>query len=107
MISGVITSRLSHSGCRYSLHPGLTWAANSSAHLKSDLLKIIIFSSLASGMFSGSGALNFLGDKVTQSQSPVSGLEAEVSICVRRPAAFKAVVIGTRLYIDGSPPVTT
>src|SRR5690606_2514313 len=107
IIKGVTCAALSHSGCRYSLQPEDTCAAYFSAHSKSDLLKITTFSSLASGRFSDSGALNFLGDKQTQSQSPVNGCAPEVSILVCNPAAFNDLVKGSRLCIEGSPPVIT
>ena len=54
-------SFLLHSGCRYSLQLAGTFAACSSAHLKSDLLNTTTFSSSATSSADWSGALNFLG----------------------------------------------
>src|SRR3954468_9503776 len=81
-INGVTAAALLHSGCRYNLQEGAAKAAHFSAQAKSDLLKTTTFSSLAYGMFSVNGYLNFLGESVIQSQVPERGDEPEVSICV-------------------------
>src|SRR6185295_14510509 len=105
MICGVMMADLLHSGCRYSLQAGETRAAYFSAHSKSLLLNTTTFSSLASGNISGSGALNFLGERQIQSQEPLTGQAPEVSILVANPAACRASVNASRLCINGSPPV--
>src|SRR5689334_5255373 len=79
VINGVTAVALSHSGCRYKIQSFDTCAAYFSAQSKSLLLNTTTFSSLACGRFWGKGALNFLGDSVIQSQSPLKGDEPEVS----------------------------
>src|SRR5688572_3120601 len=54
-----------------------------------------------------SGALNFLGEKQTQSHVPVKGYAPEVSMLVRSPAFFNSLVNTARSYMAGSPPVIT
>ena len=56
-------------------------------------------------MLSVRGALNFFGERQTQSHFPDMGLEPEVSIFISKPAFFKAVVKASKLYSKGSPPV--
>ena len=106
-MSAVISSDLLHSGCKYNLQLGETCAANSSPHLKSVLLKTMIFSSFAKGTTSGNGALNFFGERHIQSHDPESGEEPEVSIFVCKPTACNLFVSVVRLCSKGSPPVTT
>ena len=67
MINGVISLLYPIQVAGISLHAGETSAAYFSAQSKSDLLKITIFNSLANGIISGNGALNFFGDKQIQS----------------------------------------
>src|SRR5215218_2448857 len=107
MIKGVTTDALLHSGCRYSLHCGETCAAHFSAQAKSDLLYTTIFNSLAFEITSGNGSLNFLGERVIQSQLPDKGELPEVSMCVFKPAICSSLVNSVRSCIKGSPPVIT
>ncbi len=67
----------------------------------------MIFNSLAFSNIEAWGALNFFGERQTQSQVPVSGYTPEVSTCVFRAELFNEAVSAVRSYITGSPPVTT
>src|SRR5690606_27420895 len=87
MIRGVISAAFDHSGCRYNLQLLLTCAACSSAHAKSLLLKTITLSSPATSNTSFCGALNFFGERQTQSQCPLNGYAPDVSIKVFIPAS--------------------
>src|SRR5687768_6355681 len=68
---------------------------------------MIIFNSFASLITSGSGSLNFLGDKHIQSQLPLKGEDPEVSILVCSPASCNSFVSSSKLCSSGSPPVMT
>src|SRR5690606_8542744 len=92
IIKGSISSERSHYGCRYNLQCEETFSAYSSAQSKSDLLKTIIFSSCAWVQISGSGFLNFLGERHIQSKEPFIGCAPEVSTFTFNPASFKALV---------------
>src|SRR6185503_10452495 len=107
MMRGIISFSLDHSGCKKSWQPEGTFNANSSAQSKSLLLKITTFNSFALPAKEGSGALNFFGDKQTQSHSPDRGYAPEDSRWVFNPAFFNSAVRPERSYIVGSPPVTT
>src|SRR5947209_18397685 len=99
MIIGVTCAALSHSGCRYNLQEGETKASSFSAQLRSDLLKTTIFNSLANGTTSGTGALNFFGESVIQSQFPERGELLEVSICFFNTSLLKTSVSSVRSSI--------
>src|SRR5579871_3748572 len=105
MINGVTTDDLLHSGCRNNLHFGETSVAFFSAHSKSLLLNTTTFNSSAVSKISGVGALNFFGEKQIQSQSPLNGLDPDVSICVLKPALRKDFVSCVQSCMSGSPPV--
>src|SRR5947207_1759405 len=107
MISRSISFSFDHSGCRNNSQVRLTLAACSSAQSKSLLLKTMILSSFAFSNTEGCGALNFFGDKQTQSQFPVRGYAPDVSMLVFNPALCNSDVSKSKLYMAGSPPVTT
>ena len=91
-IDGMMLSYTLHSGCRYSRHLRPTRAAHCSAHAKSSSDCIMTFNSSARAKASSSGGSCRLGDRHTQSNSPLRGCVPDVSMNISKPRSCKARV---------------